>query len=532
MAYVTRFSLIRGFPSIYLDFVFDQERLLFFFCVSWISRTVFFYRRSYIRGDRSQDRFFLLLFAFVVSIFILVFRGNFFRVIIGWDGLGVTSFFLVIYFQNKTSLNAGLITILTNRIGDVCLLTTICILLSYSNWDIVFLRTCGRRLRYGCLVVLIVGAFTKSAQIPFSRWLPAAIAAPTPVSSLVHSRTLVTAGVYLLFRFKTSVRESFLTACLLLGGVTICMAGIGGLLEKDFKKIVALSTLRQLGLIVSCLGLGAVQVAFFHLLTHAFFKALLFLAAGRCIHSAHGYQDLRKITLMRKYSTRTKATILTCNFRLIGLPFISGFYSKDLALEIMFSSTIGFGSAILFIWGTLLTVLYATRFIFCVRRGGSKISRCYAKSERNKYFFKSYDRLFFLAVVRGSGLNYFYLKNIPTLFLSLEIKNCVIVLIFFSAIVSLFLSRVLYVQLWKFIFPLWGLGSMWGLTLISPFIGKNPFFWGSLFIEKTTEKWMFKHLFFSAFSYRVRTHANIRMHNSTNMFFRGVFLFTCLIFLI
>ena len=184
------------------------------------------------------------------------------------------------------------------------------------------------------LFLLLTAACTKSAQLPFSAWLPAAIAAPTPVSSLVHSSTLVTAGVYLLFRLGPSLLHSGLLGFVFRVGVaTILMARVRALYETDIKKIVALSTLRQLGLIFTALGLGGFKIAFFHLLAHAFFKALLFMSVGNLIHLSSDYQDLRKIGVCTTSLPVSLSFSLAANMRLMGLPFMAGFYSKDLMLE-------------------------------------------------------------------------------------------------------------------------------------------------------------------------------------------------------
>lgn len=210
----------------------------------------------------------------------------------------------------------------------------------------------------------MVAACTKSAQIPFSAWLPAAIAAPTPVSSLVHSSTLVTAGVYLVFRFSGAIDGTVaLLALAYVGGATTLIAGIAAIYERDIKKIVALSTLRQLGLMCASLGLGFKELAFFHLLAHAYFKALLFMSVGSLIHLSRDYQDLRKISTTSNSAPVTLSFSIVANLSLCGLPFTSGFYSKDLILE---SQAGGLSSAILLcllFLSVLLTLSYSIRLV-------------------------------------------------------------------------------------------------------------------------------------------------------------------------
>lgn len=282
----------------------------------------------------------------------------------------MTSFLLVVFFQNKNSTNAGLLTIFTNRLGDVLIVGAIRLILSSNSLRVLGGRVSGRVLPEVLSVMIVLAAFTKRAQIPFSRWLPAAIAAPTPVSSLVHSSTLVTAGVYLLFRFKDTLRfarDLRPVMLLMVGSLTIVMAGCAGICEDDLKKIVALSTLSQLGLIISCLGLCAPQLAFFHLLSHAYFKALLFMTTGSMIHSLGGYQDLRVVSLPVRGSLKTGSLLMVSNISLIGLPFLRGFYSKDILLEFAMSSRMGMLVAFFFGVGTVLTVLYTSRFMILSR---------------------------------------------------------------------------------------------------------------------------------------------------------------------
>lgn len=215
-----------------------------------------------------------------------------------------------------------------------------------------------------CFIV-IFAAITKRAQIPFSSWLPAAIAAPTPVSALVHSSTLVTAGVYLLIRFNLLFLDTLLRKMLLLAsGLTMFMAGLGANFEFDLKKIIALSTLSQLGLIMRTLALGFVKLAFFHLLTHALFKALLFICAGAIIHNIKGSQDIRDIGILSFYMPFTSSCLNVANLALCGFPFLAGFYSKDVILEIVLISHINLFVFFLFFFSTGLTVRYSFRLFY------------------------------------------------------------------------------------------------------------------------------------------------------------------------
>ena len=246
--------------------------------------------------------------------------------------------------------------------GDILFMWNIRILIIVGNWNWVIWRQWefSRVLS----VIIFLGCFTKSAQIPFSAWLPAAIAAPTPVSSLVHSSTLVTAGIYVLFRFSSILMFSGVE---FFGILTLIIAGLNALKEIDIKKVVALSTLRQLGLIVRRLGRGFFLLRFYHLILHAFFKALLFIRVGNMIHFSDDFQDLRKINFYGSFSSLTLTFSIIANFSLIGFPFLTGFFSKDLILENFFLGNIFYIGYWIFFWfGCVLTRVYRCRFIYIV----------------------------------------------------------------------------------------------------------------------------------------------------------------------
>lgn len=271
----------------------DWVRFSFGRVVLFISGSVLLFTSTYMGNDPFLPRFVFLVLLFVLSMCFLIFIPNLVTLLLGWDGLGLVSFLLVVYYQNHKSLGAGIITVLTNRIGDVIILLRIGWFLSQGHWNVLFLERDG----LSCFIVfsIFVAGLTKRAQVPFSRWLPAAMAAPTPVSALVHSSTLVTAGVYLLVRFSDFLFElPWFRSCLLVVSVlTMLMAGIRANVERDIKKVIALSTLSQLGVIMFSLSLGIVELTLFHLYTHALFKAILFLCAGSVIHRCQHVQDFR-----------------------------------------------------------------------------------------------------------------------------------------------------------------------------------------------------------------------------------------------
>jgi NADH-ubiquinone oxidoreductase chain 5 len=300
---------------------------------------------------------------------LLIFLPHFIILLLGWDGLGIVSFILVIYYQNSKSLGAGIITALTNRIGDVMLLLAIAWTLNQGHWLITNIWD-SPILKYQVLAI-IVAAITKRAQIPFSRWLPAAIAAPTPVSALVHSSTLVTAGVFLIIRFYNFLHSLpyFNSIILFIAVSTIFIAGLSATTECDIKKIIALSTLSQLGIIITRIGLNAPNLAYFHIVTHALFKALLFICAGAFINEHLHTQDLRWMGNLFYQIPTASACITLANLALCGFPFIAGFYSKDLIMETSININHNLFIVIVAFFSLGLTSFYSVRFRLIVLWG-------------------------------------------------------------------------------------------------------------------------------------------------------------------
>nr|YP_009763109.1 NADH dehydrogenase subunit 5 [Myrmeleon formicarius]QIR63621.1 NADH dehydrogenase subunit 5 [Myrmeleon formicarius] len=400
--------------SIVMTILFDWMSLIFMSFVLFISSMVIYYSDDYMHGDENLTRFIILVLMFVLSMMFLIISPNLISILLGWDGLGLVSYCLVIYYQNVKSYNAGMITALTNRIGDVALLLSIAWMLNYGSWNYIYYLECMKNdyqmTIIGWLVVL--AAMTKSAQIPFSSWLPAAMAAPTPVSALVHSSTLVTAGVYLLIRFNLLFMNTFLSKLLLLISLlTMFMAGLGANYEFDLKKIIALSTLSQLGLMMSILSMGYANLAFFHLLTHALFKALLFMCAGSIIHNMKNTQDIRFMGGLINMMPLTCTCFNIANLALCGMPFLAGFYSKDLILEMVSMSTLNILVYLLFFLSTGLTVCYSMRLTYYSLTGIFNFNGLYSISDCYWIMLKGMLGLLFLAISGGSMLSWLILPS-------------------------------------------------------------------------------------------------------------------------
>ena len=343
--------------------------MIFSSLVSAITGIVFMYSYRYI-GFYSNYKFFLLTtFGFVVSILIVINFTDIFMVMLGWDGLGVISFFLIVYYNSTNTVYSGLFTMLVNRVGDALLVLAISFLSITSSGYTSFHG--HSHVPFFFLCILVLGFMTKSALFPFSPWLPAAISAPTPISSLVHSSTLVTAGLYLMLRFRPLLytSPSLMTLLCSCSIFTTFYAGLNSLVEQDLKKLVALSTLSHLGFIGLAVSAGFESLALFHLFTHALFKSLIFISLGEIISSQSHYQDIRFLRAGILLTPESSSYIYISSLSLLGLPFVSGFYSKDIILEsVHFSGSIGSVLLFLVYINLIFTYCYTSRILmFCTR---------------------------------------------------------------------------------------------------------------------------------------------------------------------
>ena len=335
-------------------FVLDFYSIFFFFVILLIRRIIYFYSQFYMDYEKYGIAFQILLFFFILSILFLVLSPRLIFLLLGWDGLGITSYFLVVFYSNYRSSVAGIVTFLVNRLGDVFFFCSIRIFAFLLDWNFN-----ENKYSYIFLAFFMVLAFiTKRAQVPFSSWLPAAIAAPTPVSSLVHSSTLVTAGVYLLIRFSSTISVRWFWL-MVVGILTINLAGLIGIFDWDLKKIIAYSTLRQLGFMVASFSCSLVVFTFFHLLTHALFKASLFICAGFVIHSSDNRQDFRNSQRFSFMRPVFSLMVIICLLCLCGFPFTSGFFSKDLLID---GGLMSYSIWVMYIVGVFFTFFYRLRF--------------------------------------------------------------------------------------------------------------------------------------------------------------------------
>jgi len=420
--------------SFVIRIIFDWKSFSFLATVSIISIFIIIYRKYYIEGEKNFTRFIYILLAFVGSIILLIIRPNILSLILGWDGLGLTSYALVIFYQREYSNNSGIITILRNRVGDATLLLTIGGFLHFGSYNFIFIQLTEPLI----IFLIILRAFTKRAQIPFSAWLPAAIAAPTPVSALVHSSTLVTAGVYLIIRFIPILKNSqILIIAFVIGVATIIIAGWAANFETDLKKVVALRTLRQLGLIFTILGLGNELLAFFHLIIHALFKSSLFICAGFIIHNTNNRQD-RRFAGSFNFSSPILGLVFGCtNISLCGFPFITGFFSKDIILEKTFHLFRNRFIFLLIVFSTGLTLAYRVRAIYITARENRKTPTLSVSRDFSTTLITRTSLLFVLRVRGGYVLRWFILEKGLILSITSIKKFSIIIIIIIITIIIL-----------------------------------------------------------------------------------------------
>nr|BDG62540.1 NADH dehydrogenase subunit 5 [Ophiocten ludwigi] len=358
-----------GLQNFSVSIIIDLPFVIFSAVGLFVTWSIIEFTSYYMSSDPNKNLFTNTLILFLLFMLILVASNNLFVLFIGWEGVGIMSFVLISWWFTRSDANSSAIqAIIYNRIGDTGIVIFMFItLISYNTWNInsiIFLN--NPNLMNVATVGIILAAAGKSAQFSLHPWLPAAMEGPTPVSALLHSSTMVVAGVFLLFRCSPIISESSwgLTIVSILGSLTALFAASIALVQYDMKKIVAFSTTSQLGLMVLAIGINIPELALFHICTHAFFKALLFLCSGSIIHSLNNEQDIRKISNSSANLPLTSSCIIIGSLALTGLPFLAGYYSKDLILEASQVSLANSISILLGLIATLFTAVYSMRLIY------------------------------------------------------------------------------------------------------------------------------------------------------------------------
>jgi NADH-ubiquinone oxidoreductase chain 5 len=356
------------------NFLFDSLTVSMLIPVLIVSSLVHIYSIGYMSHDPHNQRFFSYLSLFTFMMIILVTANNYLLMFVGWEGVGVCSYLLVCFWFTRIAANQSSISaFLTNRVGD-CLLTIgmFAILWSFGNIDYATVFSLTPFVNENIVTIigicLLIGAMAKSSQVGLHVWLPMAMEGPTPVSALIHAATMVTAGVYLLMRSSPLIEYSpiVLSLCLWLGAITTIFSSLIGLFQQDIKKVIAYSTMSQLGMMVIAVGLSSYNIALFHLINHAFYKALLFLGAGAVIHAVADNQDFRKYGGLRAFLPLTYSVMLIASLSLVAFPFMTGFYSKDFILESIYALFNYSGTVVYYIAtiGAVFTTLYSVKVLF------------------------------------------------------------------------------------------------------------------------------------------------------------------------
>jgi len=529
-------ELSSGIQNLTWTFFLDFKALLFLCAVLFISRNVVWYSQRYLYRDPNKNRFILLVLGFVASICLLITRSNIITILLGWDGLGLISYCLVIYYPTKKSSRAGILTVLSNRVGDICILLLVGWFSLIGDYNFLILSQASTFLNSldWIYLLVILGAITKSAQIPFSAWLPAAIAAPTPVSALVHSSTLVTAGVYLLIRFSHFSSDKFNLCLIVTASLTMFISGLVAFFEYDLKKIIALSTLSQLGVIIFAISINLPEVALFHLITHALFKALLFLCAGVIIHGNQNSQDIRSYGSLILNFPLVGVCLNLANLSLCGLPFLSGFYSKDIIIELAAQNSWNSFIIIIAFSALGLTVAYSVRLVYFTIISFSNTPASLNLCDSDYTLVGPILNLTFLSLLSGPSLSWVIFPSPRLILLPYQLKFLALFIIFLSCVTALSLvSPSLNFTLNTFMKTLnsriWFLPILRGQSTSKFFIP-----WGNIIIKNLDAGW------FEELSKQEAAHNSRKFRHLTNFIqlnrlkrqFLFYFILICILFVL